>query len=686
MTRDRAVELAARFVAALGPVLCALYAIANPQSVLAGGVTWLVVLAASIAGYGHVVARWVGIEADLGLRMAWGAALYLAIAGILLAIGVLSLIPALVVILVGYAGYVWAQWTAPRPVLLTAARALPRLARTPATTIFFALIVALVAVNMLGAVAEQDGNAYDDDVAYTPLVKRALDTGDLDEPFSFRRISAYGGQTALGVLAGARGTLANIDLADGALCYAIVLLLVVGLARERERTAIVDASRDGPATDRMMLGLLLLVFAVLPNTSVNTGTYWSGVALFLALYRTTVVAARPDVPRARLFTVVGMVAATACTLRQNCIAVAVLYPLIILVTRLGRSPRTTFKTERPLWTATLAAGAIVLVPYWIAAWRSNHTFLFPLMRGTFNPAIPTEPMVFTPWQELEFFVKALLEPEPVRVMLVLAPVLFLVHDRRPGRPLTSFTIAVVLGFAALVHSFTLSDQLTLWRYGFAYTLPLFLILVVEASAPGLRAVERDDPEVPVHTPIVGRIAIVAALVVQLALSARGIVRKYAALGANLDRAAATARHPERALALELAYGRLQLAVPAGAPMAVALDQPYLLDFARNPIFNLDTPGFASPAPGMPFFAGPEPVASYFLGRGIRYVAFVRGEDSRYQYRREVWLRRIVTDRELGQVQGAYAVDCLDNFAALAASRTVLFERDGMVVVDLGERR
>jgi hypothetical protein len=400
------------------------------------------------------------------------------------------------------------------------------------------------------------------------------------------------------------------------------------------------------------------------------------------MYRTTVVAARPDAPRARLFAVVGAVAAAACTLRQNCIAVAVLYPLVVLLVRLGRSPRAALRTERPLWIATIAAGAIVLVPWWIAAWRSNQTFLFPLMRGTFGAAIPTEPMVFTAWQELAFFVKVVLEPEPVRVMLVLAPVLFLVEDRRPGKPLTSFTIAVVVGFAALIHSFTLSDQLTLWRYSVAYTLPLFLILVVEASAPGLRASDRDDREIPVHTPVVGRIAIVAALVVQVALSARGLARKYAALDADLDRAAVTARHPERARALELEYAQLQLAVPAGAPIAVALDRPYLLDFARNPIFNLDTPGFASPSPGMPFFVGPDPVARYFLDRGIRYLAFVRGDYSSYQYRRELWLRRINVDGELGQVQGAYAVDCLDNFAALAASRSVLFERDGMVVVDL----
>jgi hypothetical protein len=678
VTRPRAIELAARIVATAVPALCAVYAIASPTSVLYGGAAWLVVLAASVAGYGHVVERWIGAEVDLGLRMAWGAGLYLGVAGVLLAAGVLSLVPLLVLVAAGLAAYAWRQWQVERPILVAALEATPRAIKEPATTLFFVLVIGVAVVNVAGAVAEQEGNPYDDDVAYTPLVKRLLDTGDLDEPFSFRRISAYGGQTALSALGAARGTLANLYLVDGALFYGIVLLLIAGLARDRERLATVAASRDGPTTDRLMTGFVLLVVVLLPNTSVNTGAYWTGAALFLALYRTVVVTSRDDAPHVRLFVVVGALAAAACTLRQNCISVALLFPLLALLAR----PR---RRDRRLWIATIAAGAAVLLPYWIAAWRSNETFLFPLIEGTFNPDIPTRPTVLSPWQELQFFIKVILEPEPVRVMLVLAPVLLLAQDRRVGRPLTAFTIAVLVGFAMLVHSFTISDQLTLWRYSFAYALPLFVVLVVEGLAPGLRRVTDDDP-VPVRIPVVGRIAIIAALLVQIALSGRGLTRKYARLGADLERAAASATHPDRALHLELTYSELQLAAPAGASIAVALDQPYLLDFARNRIFNLDTLGFASPAPGMPFFRGPDAVAAYFQGQGIRYLAFVRGEASRYQYRRETWLRRTFVDTEIFRVQGAYTVDGVDTFAALAATRRVLFERDGMVLVDLGAAR
>jgi hypothetical protein len=158
------------------------------------------------------------------------------------------------------------------------------------------------------------------------------------------------------------------------------------------------------------------------------------------------------------------------------------------------------------------------------------------------------------------------------------------------------------------------------------------------------------------------------------------------LASDLTAAAGTHAHPIRRLEIERTYGELQAAVPAGATIAVALDEPFYLDFARNQIINLDTPGFASFPPGVPTFQGPEPVAAYYLAHGIRHLAFVRGDHSRYQFRRDFWVRRIFDDTELWRTQGAYAIDCLDNFAALAASRRVLYERHGMVLVDLAEKR
>jgi hypothetical protein len=189
------------------------------------------------------------------------------------------------------------------------------------------------AVNVLGAVASQRANPYDDDICYTPFVRRLLDAGDLIEPFSFRRLSAFGGQTVLSALAAVRGSLANIYLVDHGLCQLITIALMVGLLRAR-------------GVDRLIGALLVLVVALMPDASINTASYWSGAALFLALYR-TVAEAAVDAPR-RL-ALAGLVAAAACTLRQNYLPVAIGFLALVLVFRIRRPIVSTLRADRRLW-------------------------------------------------------------------------------------------------------------------------------------------------------------------------------------------------------------------------------------------------------------------------------------------------------------------------------------------------
>ena len=105
---------------------------------------------------------------------------------------------------VGFAAYAWRQWTSAEPAVLAVGRGVARLRNDPLAALVWIGIASLVLVNLLGAVASQRANPYDDDICYTPFVRRLLDAGDLIEPFSFRRLSAFGGQTVLSALAGVR--------------------------------------------------------------------------------------------------------------------------------------------------------------------------------------------------------------------------------------------------------------------------------------------------------------------------------------------------------------------------------------------------------------------------------------------------------------------------------------------------
>ena len=659
-----AVNLVARLAAIALPLAGAAIGLAAPGSVLWGGLAWLGFLLAVLAGWGHLLERAARTEVDLGLRVAWGTAALLAVAGAMVTLGVCDQRGLAGLVVVGVLGHAWRELTTPRPSLVDLAAEARALARDPHVAALYAALAALLLVNLVGAVVEQRGNVYDDDVAYTPFVKRLLDIGDLDEPFSFRRISAFGGQTVLSALGAVRGTLGNLYLIDRGLFQLVTVLLLVGMIR-----------RQG--VDRFVGALVVLVLLLLPEGAINTASYWSGAAMFLALYRTV---AHVDVAPRTTFALAGLIAGATCSLRQNYLPVALGFVGLALLFRLERPLRASLRRDRAAWLGAVLGGAIGLVPWLLASWRANHTFLYPFQLGTFNPSIQMTPTVWTGWQELQFFLEVVLEPDPIRVALPLVPILLLMRDRRPGRPLTALTVASVVGFLLLVHTFALSDARNLWRYAFAFVCALTALLALESS-------RADDGAAPprVGVPAIGRFWIIACLLAQLASTGKSTARRYARIGDDLAAAARTQRRPAYEVAAPDLHRRLQAAAPAGARLAVLLDEPAYLDYARNRIFNLDVPGYASLEPGLPYFQGAEPVAAYFRDHHIRYLAFVRGDQSRYFFRREFWVARLMFDTELWRIMGAYVVDTLDTFTELAGRYRVLFDEGGLVMLDLEER-
>ncbi|HWU89347.1 MAG TPA: hypothetical protein VN253_18930 [Kofleriaceae bacterium] len=636
--------------------------LAMPASVLRGGVAWLGFLFCVLSGWGYVIVRIRKVaDPDFGLRAAWGAAGYLAIAGALIAAGLLARPQLLALIGVGAAGFAWRELVAPVASWHRVRDGLRYLRARPGPAAVVVVLVALALFQMIAAVATLDRNPWDDDLAYLPLIKRLLDTGAQIEPFSFRRMGAYGGQTALGALAAARGTLSNPHLVDHALCFGIALLIVAGQIRER-RVAPVWAV------------LLALVLLVLPDTSINTGAHWSGVVMFLALY---LAVARDD------WWLVGLVGAAACTLRQNYIAVVALLVGIVLArrwlaTRREAARREAVRRERPRWTRLAAVLILALAGWWIAAFLSNRTILFPYVDGTWNHELSLRQPGLTWPQELLSIAWAAIEPTPIVVVPVLFALLAFTGDDRPGRPLGSFFVAVVLGFLALVHSFAGVDPLPLWRYAFGYAIALTAIFVVEVGAEHARAAKLAT---------LGRWLLLAALALQLLVERGAVPKRFVALSDDLRAAAAIDRHGDPSARVEQRrYATMQAAIPASAPAVVLLDDPAYLDFQRNRIANLDHPGFASPAIGagaqMPAFRGAEALREYLVEAGYPYAAFVRSERSRYFHRRSFWVWRLFNDGEIFQMMSAYAIDMIESLAELATTTKVLYDADGLVVLDL----
>lgn len=643
---DRVLRLAT-ILAAFGLGACGL---GMPSSVLGGALAWLGFLLFAASGWGYVVVRIARVaDADLGQRALYGLAGYIAVCGPLLALGVLSRPVILGLVGFGALAAAWRAWTTVEPAWAHAGHALRALRARPAISLFVFVLVGLVVLQIVGAVATLDRNPWDDDIAYTPLVKRLLDTGDLVEPFSFRRLGAYGGQTLLGALGGARGSLANIHLVDRGLCYAISLLLLVGYARKL-------------GTQPLWTALVALVVVLMPDTSINTASYWSGVAVFVALYRCVI---------AEQWALAGLVGAAACALRQNYVAIAVGFLGLVLLARLRRS---SWSAEKRNWALVAGIAALVLIPYLVAAYRSNGTFLFPFLEGTWNPNVSLRATAPSWTDELQFLVWCFIETHPIVVIPSVFAAMVFATDPRPGKPIVALLVASTLSLLLMVHSFVGSDTNHLWRYMFASALTLLAVFALEIGAD-----ESRTRLVPL-----GRWILLASLLLQLVVQREALPKRFSSLFENLREARTLGRHGDpSARAEQQRYAALQASIPAGERVLIMLDDPQYLDFARNRIFNLDTPGYASPKPGLPAFAGAQALRAYLRGQGIRYVAFVRSERSRYFYRRPFWLWRIFNDAEIFQTMSAYTLDAIDTLATLATETQVLHDENGLVALDLG---
>ncbi len=639
--------------------LCAawFFGLAWPTS-LFGAASWSLAVLGVLFGLGAGLRRALKIDLGLGEQLVLGAVAWITLTGPLIAIGICSRTPMLAVAALATCGAIYEIATRPhRP-----ARPIDKVA-----VVLCVILAAILVIELLGMVQTR-GNPFDDQVAYEAFVKRLLDRGDLIEPFSYRRVSAYGGQTSLLALAALRGDVQSTDLLDRGIFQWIGILVVIDIARRRKLHVGAIA---------VIVTFLLCVWDI----SINSAATWTGFALFTAGYG---FASREDIPGRTTLVVSVAVFAAACTLRQNYLVTAVVASALLLAIHLRAeatrsSWRSAWHAEKRTVALCVALGAVVLVPYLVAAWVSNRTFLYPLVLGTMDPAAPLRPTAVTWSDELTFFLSTTLAAEPIRIWWVLAPLMMLAKDRRPLKPWVAFAIACALGFLFTVHSFMLSDSGNLWRYAWGYMTPLVVVFLVELSAK-LPFADPDPIEPPLKIPGVAAFLVWVAIVAQLVITRSGPSDRFELAIHNI-KAARTLETDRSADARP--YRELQAAVPAGAGVAILVDDPWLFDYARNEIFNLDLPGFASPPPGLPAYLGAERWRSYFHSLDIRYIAFIDPAYSKYLYRRTAWLTRSFSDGELWRFLGSRLIDTVDTFGELARSSTVLYQKDGLILVDLG---
>jgi hypothetical protein len=637
---------------------------------------WGLLLLTSFVTWGAFVRRRVGEERQFGwgLDACLGMAVTLWVFGALACVRLVSVSAIVVWTTAGPLLFGWerarhgARTTRPWLSDWRAARRTPQL---PVYAIGLGLILVIAGLRYATSVMNNSFNPWDDNMAYRSFIRQFLDTGTLTDGFSFRRVGAYGGISLLQAMVLAMSDRDRVHIMDNGIC----LLATVGLI-----TGYRGSSRSGlRAAPVLVAGLL---FVTLPYYLHNLGGEISGLAFFLALFRLyDDPGFETASPRSNAI-LAGLLAAAICTLRQNYISAAVGFVAIVHLALIWFPG----EKRRQEWLRQGARAGLAifvfLLPWMILSTIAIHSPFYPVVRGNVRPDFGMIGHVALV-DEIGWALTNLFMFTPVSSIALFFVAVFVLRPSRQNRAIQAFMLTNMVAFALMMHFFrAFHDADSIARYYFAFSVAFCL-------AATLRVLE-DSPSWTLPKQTIVAVGLVAVAVGYQVVTNKRTIHDTAQADLGELNELVHARGPIGRTAFDELYKRIQATVPPGEPILVMLDHAYMFDGRRNPIFNYDHPGTMGPKGGPPAFKGPEALASYLHGLGIRYLAYQIGPSSR-EYDVSYWERmaaNAVVAHGRGnfyKVQSRFELDTFKTFQALAASRRVLFSEGEIRVLDLDKR-
>lgn len=249
--------------------------------------------------------------------------------------------------------------------------------------------------------------------------------------------------------------------------------------------------------------------------------------------------------------------------------------------------------------AALIAGFGIAIPWMLNSWQHTGTPFYPLLgEGWSGTAFGTYPdfLEHTTSRWATDALKALIASPGILALLIGAAVFPVVR----ARPRAIVTL-LCLGIVALSVALTLRTA-GVARYTWPYLIPAAYLLAAELAKQSKRPWGRHLTWVLPSC--------------MLIMTTPDLIRQF-----KLDQAAL--RSPQRHL-FEWHRNQLQplqRRVPAGERILVRHATPFVLDFARNPIWIIDWPGAAALPPGFDPAAETSLLIDYFASHDIHYVLY-----------------------------------------------------------------
>jgi hypothetical protein len=380
----------------------------------------------------------------------------------------------------------------------------------------------------------------------------------------------------------------------------------------------------------------------------------------------------------------GLVAAWLIGLRTINVSFAALIWLVSAVVATRRRDR---EQGVRLGIAALAT-LVALLPWCLTLWRSSGTPLFPLIAGNYR----YEGLLSAPFDlaGVLAYVGDSLWASRVWIIAVMAGLVL----PRPGNRLLAFQIvaALVVMVTVTAASLTALDSFTIQRYcaPFLAAAVVFLAGAALVNEDGARSGAGPSRHQPVW--LLGTLLL--WLAVPVAVNVEGDTVWMPNIGpveVNLTKRGKSAVEVWRSgLKVREYSGRARYAdaqslLPADARLVSAAEKPFFFRLDRQVVHTLDCLGQVSPAPGMPFFQGPEPLARYLRDLGYTHLAFTPSSAGDCLYSREHWEDKRKNGTLLWRNWAPYFLDFMENTARLEATHPVLFKSGDLVLIDLREQ-
>ncbi len=602
---------------------------------------WTLLLLVSFWGYGKLLSeKLLRLEGDIvsgwGLPTALGLSVVIFLGGLLMLFGIAfpKTLSAMI-----WIGAFCALWLKGQEISSQGFKWPPLQHPTDIILIALALLAFLTSIYWPHQI-----DVNDDWIAYLMFPERILQTGTFIDEFSLRRVNALGGQSLLQAIVMIVGSPENGHILDRGIGAILLLTLLFEISKDI----------DKKWWFIRFLGILAAMAVSVPR--ISTTSHLLGMVLLLAMI---CILDRVDHLKTHgilNYIPIILILAGVSTLRPIFAItggfVIILFGIILCI----RSPE---KIRRSiLMTAFIGITTFfVLIPYMILSWKSSKTPMFPLMTGTanlFQMFGGTKEGGLADWIGAVNFIAS---PQIVVMFLGMLLISFIPRKQRA----LAYAVAISALLAVFLSAFKMSASSFYDVYRYTYPLAGFAFFWILLRIITFSSIKKENP---VAAPLS------VGLAICLFFSAH-----WQSMFAEFKTEISTIPTQIKGFSFVVAqlkpfYKELQERVPAGEKIFSIVDAPYLLDFSRNPIDCVDSPGGASPHPGMPFGQGAEVLRDYLRAKGFRYILCVDFGNAVQLYTRKLHENHPRPEWYMKEVSKRYFMDFFNNMDDIALTTEI----------------